>query len=173
MCTASRHKPSRCKIGLTPKIVFSEIPTHELKEANAEIRQLNNALEALSNPFPGHTLLTSRECAVLAQIVRGANADSLVFGDQKSSRLRIRLRNKSITCRRDGAHARARAKGPTRSQRRLRARNHLHVVTTALLSTILSIVVCFIVWRAEPATWSSSRAPIVLPSRCKMESKIS
>jgi DNA-binding CsgD family transcriptional regulator len=58
---------------LTPKIVFSEIPTLELKEANAEIRQLNNALEALSSPFPGHTLLTRQERAVLAQIVRGAS----------------------------------------------------------------------------------------------------
>lgn len=50
------------------------IEASELKEARREIRQLHNGLDILSKPFPGHELLTSRERAVLAQIVRGASS---------------------------------------------------------------------------------------------------
>ena len=43
-----------------------------VSSANSE--QLNRALDVLSKPFPGHELLTSRERAVLAQIVKGASS---------------------------------------------------------------------------------------------------
>jgi DNA-binding CsgD family transcriptional regulator len=50
------------------------LETPELKQAKREIRRLNGALEILSKPFPGHTSLTPRERATLAQIVRGASS---------------------------------------------------------------------------------------------------
>jgi DNA-binding CsgD family transcriptional regulator len=50
------------------------LETPELKQAKREIKSLNGALVVLSRPFAGHELLTSRERAVLAQIVRGASS---------------------------------------------------------------------------------------------------
>jgi DNA-binding CsgD family transcriptional regulator len=50
------------------------LETPELTQANAEIRKLNNALNILSKPFPDDALLTTRERAVLAQIVRGLSS---------------------------------------------------------------------------------------------------
>jgi DNA-binding CsgD family transcriptional regulator len=50
------------------------LETPELKLAKKEIKKLKDALDVLSRPFPGHELLTSRERAVLAQIVRGASS---------------------------------------------------------------------------------------------------
>jgi DNA-binding CsgD family transcriptional regulator len=50
------------------------LETPELKQAKQEINKLNDALDLLSRPFPGHELLTSRERATLAQIVRGASS---------------------------------------------------------------------------------------------------
>jgi DNA-binding CsgD family transcriptional regulator len=50
------------------------LETPELKQAKREIKGLNEALAVLSHPFAGHELLTSRERAVLAQIVRGASS---------------------------------------------------------------------------------------------------
>jgi DNA-binding CsgD family transcriptional regulator len=50
------------------------LETPELKQAKQEIKSLSEALFVLSRPFPGHELLTARERAVLAQIVRGASA---------------------------------------------------------------------------------------------------
>lgn len=38
------------------------------------IRRLNGAIDILSNPFPGHEMLTLRERAALAQIVTGASS---------------------------------------------------------------------------------------------------
>lgn len=38
------------------------------------IGRLNGAIDILSNPFPGHELLTQRERAALAQIVKGASS---------------------------------------------------------------------------------------------------
>jgi DNA-binding CsgD family transcriptional regulator len=49
------------------------LETPELKLAKREIRKLNDALDMLSRPFPGHELLTPRERATLAQIVLGAS----------------------------------------------------------------------------------------------------
>ena len=50
------------------------LATPELRQANQEIERLHGALEVLSKPFPGHSLLTPRERATLAQIVRGASS---------------------------------------------------------------------------------------------------
>ena len=49
------------------------LETPELKRAKQEINQLRNALDILSNPFPGHELLTSRERVTLSQIITGAS----------------------------------------------------------------------------------------------------
>ncbi len=54
---------------------FMETP--ELEQANAHIRQLNDALAIMSAPFPGHDLLTERERGVLAQIVKGASSKEI------------------------------------------------------------------------------------------------
>lgn len=54
---------------------FMETP--ELKQANAQIRRLNDALAIMSRPFPGHDLLTERERVVLAQIVKGASSKEI------------------------------------------------------------------------------------------------
>jgi DNA-binding CsgD family transcriptional regulator len=48
--------------------------TPELRQANERIRHLNDALTVISGAFPGHDLLTERERAVLAQIVKGASS---------------------------------------------------------------------------------------------------
>jgi DNA-binding CsgD family transcriptional regulator len=48
--------------------------TPELKRAKLLITKLNDALNILSKPFPGHELLTPRERVVLAQIVKGASS---------------------------------------------------------------------------------------------------
>ena len=50
------------------------LETPELKQAKREIKSLGEALLVLSQPFAGHELLTSRERAVLAHIVRGASS---------------------------------------------------------------------------------------------------
>jgi DNA-binding CsgD family transcriptional regulator len=50
------------------------LETPELKQAKREIKKLKGALDILSTSFPGHELLTPRERAVLAQIVRGASS---------------------------------------------------------------------------------------------------
>ncbi|MFN3388700.1 MAG: MEDS domain-containing protein [Allosphingosinicella sp.] len=49
------------------------IETPELRGAKREIRRLNNAVDILSRPFPGHEKLTERERTMLAQIVLGAS----------------------------------------------------------------------------------------------------
>ncbi len=51
---------------------FMETP--ELQQANERIQHLNEALTIISGAFPGHELLTERERAVLAQIVKGASS---------------------------------------------------------------------------------------------------
>jgi DNA-binding CsgD family transcriptional regulator len=50
------------------------LETPELRLARKEISGLNNALDILSNPFPGHATLTARERIALAQIIRGASS---------------------------------------------------------------------------------------------------
>jgi DNA-binding CsgD family transcriptional regulator len=50
------------------------LETPELKQAKREIKNLNDTLDILSRPFPGHGLLTPRERMVLAQIVRGVSS---------------------------------------------------------------------------------------------------
>jgi DNA-binding CsgD family transcriptional regulator len=50
------------------------LETPELNRANREIKRLTNALDILSKPFPGRELLTPRERAALAHIVRGASS---------------------------------------------------------------------------------------------------
>ena len=50
------------------------LETPELKRAKRVIKKLKDALGVLSRPFPDHELLTPRERAVLAQIVRGASS---------------------------------------------------------------------------------------------------
>ena len=50
------------------------LATPELQQARQEIERLHGALEVLSKPFPGYTLLTPRERVALAQIVRGASS---------------------------------------------------------------------------------------------------
>lgn len=54
---------------------FMETP--ELKQANAQIRRLTDALAIMSAPFPGHEMLTERERAVLAQIVKGDSSKEI------------------------------------------------------------------------------------------------
>jgi DNA-binding CsgD family transcriptional regulator len=49
------------------------VESSRLAEARREISRLNNAIDILSQPFPGHELLTPRERAALAQIVKGAS----------------------------------------------------------------------------------------------------
>lgn len=39
-----------------------------------EIKSLNEGNHFFSKPFPGHDLLTERECAVLVQIIKGATS---------------------------------------------------------------------------------------------------
>jgi DNA-binding CsgD family transcriptional regulator len=53
------------------------VETPELKQANARIRQLSDALAIMSRPFPGHELLTERERGVLAQMVKGASSKEI------------------------------------------------------------------------------------------------
>ncbi len=50
------------------------LATPELRQARLEIARLHGALDVLSKPFPGHTLLTPRERVAMAQIVRGASS---------------------------------------------------------------------------------------------------
>ena len=50
------------------------LETPELKQAKQEIKKLNDALDILSKPFPGHESLTPRERMVLVQIVRGVSS---------------------------------------------------------------------------------------------------
>jgi hypothetical protein len=50
------------------------LETPELTQAKREIKKLSGALDIMSKPFPGHQLLTPRERATLAQIVRGASS---------------------------------------------------------------------------------------------------
>ena len=50
------------------------LETPELKQAKREIKKLQDALDILSKPFPGHETLTPRERVTLAQIVRGASS---------------------------------------------------------------------------------------------------
>jgi DNA-binding CsgD family transcriptional regulator len=49
------------------------IETPKLRQVRQEIKNLNNAIDILSKPFPGHGSLTPRERVALAQIVRGAS----------------------------------------------------------------------------------------------------
>jgi DNA-binding CsgD family transcriptional regulator len=49
------------------------VESSQLAEARREISRLNNAIDILSRPFPSHELLTPRERAALAQIVKGAS----------------------------------------------------------------------------------------------------
>ena len=51
---------------------FLESP--ELIQASEEIKRLRSGIDILSNPFPGHELVTPRERTVLAQVVRGASS---------------------------------------------------------------------------------------------------
>jgi DNA-binding CsgD family transcriptional regulator len=46
----------------------------ELTQAKREIKKLSGALDIMLKPFPGHELLTPRERATLAQIVKGASS---------------------------------------------------------------------------------------------------
>jgi DNA-binding CsgD family transcriptional regulator len=50
------------------------LETPELRAAKREIEHLNNALDVMSKPFPGHDRLTPREQQTLAQIIRGASS---------------------------------------------------------------------------------------------------
>lgn len=54
---------------------FMETP--ELRQAKRLIRQLNQAFDILSKPFPGHRLLTQRERLVLAQMVKGSSSKDI------------------------------------------------------------------------------------------------
>jgi DNA-binding CsgD family transcriptional regulator len=49
------------------------LESSQLADARREIGRLNNAIDVLSRPFPGHDSLTPRERAVLGQIVKGAS----------------------------------------------------------------------------------------------------
>ncbi|MBV8687947.1 MAG: LuxR family transcriptional regulator [Alphaproteobacteria bacterium] len=49
------------------------VETPELRAAKREIGRLNEAVDILSRPFPGHEKLTRRERTMLAQIVLGAS----------------------------------------------------------------------------------------------------
>lgn len=62
------------------------LATPELKQAKQEVENLGEALLVLSRPFPGHELLTPRERAVLAQIVRGASSKEAARGLNVSPR---------------------------------------------------------------------------------------
>jgi DNA-binding CsgD family transcriptional regulator len=53
------------------------LETPELKQAKQEIRRLNDALNTLSDSFPGHATLTPRERLVLTQIVRGFSSKEI------------------------------------------------------------------------------------------------
>jgi len=46
----------------------------ELLQIREEIKKLRGGIDSLSNPFPGHEILTPRERSVLAQVVRGASS---------------------------------------------------------------------------------------------------
>jgi DNA-binding CsgD family transcriptional regulator len=50
------------------------LESSQLADARREISRLNNAIDVLSRPFPGHDLLTARERAALGQIVKGASS---------------------------------------------------------------------------------------------------
>jgi len=50
------------------------LESSELRQAREEIKRLRSGIDILSNPFPGHELLTPRERIVLAQVVRGASS---------------------------------------------------------------------------------------------------
>ncbi|MEA3045134.1 MAG: hypothetical protein QOH47_2972 [Sphingomonadales bacterium] len=50
------------------------LESSQLADARREISRLNNAIDVLSRPFPGHDLLTGRERAALGQIVKGASS---------------------------------------------------------------------------------------------------
>jgi DNA-binding CsgD family transcriptional regulator len=50
------------------------LETPDLTQARREIKKLSDALDIMLKPFPGHELLTPRERATLAQIVRGASS---------------------------------------------------------------------------------------------------
>ncbi|MGH6811430.1 MAG: MEDS domain-containing protein [Methylocella sp.] len=50
------------------------LETPNLTQAKREIEELSGALDIMLKPFPGHELLTPRERATLAQIVRGASS---------------------------------------------------------------------------------------------------
>jgi DNA-binding CsgD family transcriptional regulator len=54
---------------------FVEMP--ELRQAKRVMRRPDGALSILSEPFPGHELLTPRERAALSQIVRGASSKEI------------------------------------------------------------------------------------------------
>jgi len=62
------------------------LATPELRQDQPAIENLGEALCALSRPFPGHELLTPRERAVLAQIVRGASSKEAARGLNVSPR---------------------------------------------------------------------------------------
>jgi DNA-binding CsgD family transcriptional regulator len=51
---------------------FMEMP--ELERADARIRSIDDALAAVSSPFPGRDTLTEREQMVLAYLVKGASS---------------------------------------------------------------------------------------------------
>jgi DNA-binding CsgD family transcriptional regulator len=53
------------------------VETPDVKQANARNRQLADVHTAMSAPFPGYKLLTEREHAVLAQIVKGASSKEI------------------------------------------------------------------------------------------------
>ena len=53
------------------------LETPELKQAKQEIQRLNDALNTLSDSFPGHATLTPRERLVLTQIVRGFSSKEI------------------------------------------------------------------------------------------------
>jgi DNA-binding CsgD family transcriptional regulator len=50
------------------------LETPGLRRIKREIGRVNDALDVLSRPFPGHVLLTGRERDMLAYIVRGASS---------------------------------------------------------------------------------------------------
>ena len=56
------------------------LETPELRQARQEIKRLRSGIDILSNPFPGHELLTPRERIVLAQVVRGASSKEAAAG---------------------------------------------------------------------------------------------
>jgi DNA-binding CsgD family transcriptional regulator len=74
------------------------LETAELKQAKREIEKLTGALDILSKPFPGDSLLTPRERVVLAHIVKGASskeaARSLGIGPRTVEFHRANLKRK-------------------------------------------------------------------------------